>query len=54
MHLNPSDLEQLQPEFDKAFTAMAELEGGAIANPMKSGRWGITGSVSQLAPNESP
>ena len=30
MHLNPSDLEQLQPKFDKAFTAMAELEAGAI------------------------
>ncbi len=33
MHLNPAHLEQLQPEFDKAFAAMAELEAGAIANP---------------------
>ena len=33
MHVNPSHLEQLQPGFDKAFAAMAELEAGAIANP---------------------
>ena len=33
MHLNASELEALQPAMDRAFTAMHELEAGAIANP---------------------
>ena len=33
MHVNASDLQQLQPRMDKAFAAMQELEAGAIANP---------------------
>ena len=33
MHVNAADLQQLQPRMDKAFTAMQELEAGAIANP---------------------
>ena len=33
MHVNATDLQQLQPRMDKAFAAMQELEAGAIANP---------------------
>ena len=33
MHLNAPELEALQPAMDRAFTAMQELEAGAIANP---------------------
>lgn len=33
MALNQADLNRLQPGFASAFTAMAALEGGAIANP---------------------
>ena len=33
MHLNASELEALQPAMERAFTAMHELEAGAIANP---------------------
>ena len=53
MHLNPSDLEQLQPKFDKAFTAMAELEAGAIANPDEERQVGHYWLRSpQLAPSD--
>ena len=33
MGLDPETLDQLRPRFSQAFTAMAALEGGAIANP---------------------
>ncbi len=33
MALNTSHLRQLEPQFERAFAAMAALEGGAIANP---------------------
>ena len=33
MHVNATDLQQLQPRMDKAFAAMQELEAGATANP---------------------
>ena len=33
MHVNATDLQQLQPRMEKAFAAMQELEAGAIANP---------------------
>ena len=32
MHVNASDLEGLRPSFEQAFKAMADLEGGSIAN----------------------
>ena len=32
MHVNGSDLDALRPKFQQAFTAMADLESGAIAN----------------------
>jgi len=32
MHVNLADLDALKPRFQQAFTAMAELEAGAIAN----------------------
>ena len=54
MHVNPSHLEQLQPGFDKAFAAMAELEAGAIANPDEERQVGHYWlRTPQLAPNEA-
>ena len=54
MHVNPSHLEQLQPGFDKAFAAMAELEAGAIANPDEQRQVGHYWlRAPQLAPSES-
>ena len=54
MHVNPSHLEPLQPGFDKAFAAMAELEAGAMANPDEQRQVGHYWlRAPQLAPSES-
>ena len=52
MHVNAADLQQLQPRMDKAFTAMQELEAGAIANPDEQRQVGHYWLRSpELAPN---
>jgi len=49
MRFDDAFVEALQPKFEKAFQDMAALEGGAIANLMKTA-WLVTGCVTPLAP----
>ena len=50
MHVNASDLEQLQPSMETAFAAMQKLESGAIANADEQRQVGIPAGAPELAP----
>ena len=51
MHVNASDLQALQLRMDKAFSAMQELEAGAIANRMSNAKWVTLVADPELAPS---